>query len=88
MKLTTWDKVVEFFNQNYSKGSNWHQIWRGRFISDSRFKKTSVTLIETYRLYLTRAGYILHIGRGMYLIVRPIPLSLTSKECYRKAYRK
>lgn len=86
--MTTWDKVVEYFNRQYAKGTGWQYVWRGRFIRDKRFKKSSRTLIETYRLYLTRAGYLLHLGPGMYFVLRPIPVLLTSKECYRRAYRK
>ena len=88
MKKNTWEKVVWFFNLQRELGPAFQRVCRQRFIGDKLFKKDSLTLIETYRCYLTRAGYLKHIGLGLYEITRTIPWTLTSKECYRRAYPK
>lgn len=45
-----------------------------------------LTLIETYRLYLTRAGYLPHVGVGQYQLVNRPHLSLTLKKCTQQGY--
>jgi len=48
----------------------------------------SVKLTDNYRLILTRAGYLKHIGRGLYKVQRKPPLNLTYAKAKEMAYGK
>lgn len=80
--MNTWQKVVEYFNGSLP------YVSRKAYLYDLRFGNAQLQLLETYRLYLTRAGYLRHVARGTYKIVKHIPLRLSSKQCYRMAYKK
>ena len=42
--------------------------------------------LDQYRLHFTRAGYLNHVGRGKYELVRRPSLNLYARELRRQAY--
>jgi hypothetical protein len=42
--------------------------------------------MDTYRTYLTAAGYLMRVKRGMYKRIKPFPSSFTMRQCRREAY--
>lgn len=83
--LNTWQKVVTFFNWRREFGLR--RIRRKEYVDHVVFKGCSESLLDTYKLYLLRAGYLKKTTDGFYP-AKKIPKKLTSRECYRRAYSK
>lgn len=44
------------------------------------------SLLDSYNTFVRKAGYVEKVGHGMYVVVKPLPPGITSKEVRRKAY--
>ena len=84
--MNQWQRIVAYFNTRYAH----HQkvVKRVELLKEFYFVDIRTELLDSYRLYLTRAGYLSHIGNGKYRVEKPIPVFLSQRECYRRAYPK
>ena len=79
-KKPTWFIVNRFFAPK--KG----RIITRKELMAFRKKMGLGSSVENYRLYLTRAGFLKHIGPGKYKVVRTIPADLATTTLYAMAY--
>ena len=82
-ELNCWQRVVKFFNERYL--SNQKIVTRKELMAYAKTNSKEWTL-DTDRMYLTKAGWLLHIGRGKYKIIKLIPCGLGKNACRRIGY--
>jgi hypothetical protein len=75
---STWELVKLFFNSRY-----FEMVKRKDYLLSFN---SSETLLDTYRCYLQRAGYLLGVKPGVYAVMRTIPDSLTLAKVQKEAY--
>ena len=82
----TWGKLVSILNNARGDCS----IYRRTLLQLMGYEKTSIVLsqatIDSYRAYLTAAGYVRVLSRGKYKVVKKISGRLTVSQCIKKAY--
>jgi len=78
LRQSKWNYVKEYFSE-YNRNS---YFLRRDFIKKLGGGQT----IETYRTYLTRAGYLEVVDHGVYKKVKNIPKEIKVREVYEKAY--
>ena len=77
-----WQKFVDYCNIRPNK-----IITRQEIINDCAFKY-QVKVIDSYRLYLMRTGYISRASIGKYILSCKIPITLSLTRCKKLAYPK
>src|SRR5579864_8501681 len=81
--MTKWGKVVEYFR---SIPTGW-VIRRQTLLVEMKAVGLEGGIVETYRLYLTRAGYLRHSGIGLYVRTsKRMRKRLTVRSVYAEAY--
>ena len=71
----TWEAILEYFNV-FGKGEITSR--RGLIFC---LHMHSPSVLDTYKKYLTRAGYLEIIAHGKYKILKQIPYGFTIEEC-------
>jgi len=81
-------KGLVFSRQMMIEGLSRSLSSRKASLPESRYRLryyTSVHTLDAYRRFLTRAGYLEHVGRGKHKRVRTIPRYKTTKEVFGEA---
>jgi hypothetical protein len=83
--MSKWGAVRDYF-----RGQFGIIVERRHFIADMAldFPGTNPASAETYRAYLSRAGYLKSVSPGKYWVVRKIPKGLTLSRAIEEAYGK
>lgn len=82
--LCLWLAVKTFFNYNINKPS----ISRSDLLDELSVARFGSSTIDTYRNYLHKAGYLQTIGRGLYRVIKEIPIDISIIEIKEEAYGK
>jgi hypothetical protein len=78
-----WECIITFCNEHYRD-----LITRVDLINYMKLTTDlGVNSIDTYRNYLTKAGFLTIVGRGLYNVEKEIPLNYSVKDCLKEAYR-
>lgn len=80
-----WECIVNFCNHNYD-----YDILITREDLINYMKLTTdlgVNSIDTYRNYLTKAGFLTIVERGLYHVEKEIPLNYSVKDCLKEAHK-
>jgi len=78
--MTTWQHVKNYFNAHNCKS----YFLRRDYIFSSN---ASVNVLDTYRCYLQKAGYLRKVDIGLYQKIKKIPYNLSVKQVTNEAYR-
>jgi hypothetical protein len=83
--MNGWKFVIKYFR---SRGKE--VIKRSEFLADLEPKMPEYNrgTLETYRCYLTRAGYLCSVAPGRYRVHKKIPFNIKVLEVYALAYPK
>jgi hypothetical protein len=75
--LTQWQQLIRYCNKH-------------KAIKRSELLRTlpCTSSIDCYRNYLTQAGYLRIVSRGVYAQLKHIPTTLTLRKCRQIAYKK
>lgn len=83
-RRSLWDEIKIILNEYISEYiTRSHLFDRLELVG---FRRSST--IDTYRNYLTKAGFLQTSGRGRYLILNEIPVNLSVDDVKRMAYFK
>jgi len=90
-RITLWQAMKNYFNYNlYSTVSRAELLTHLGFIGDYddivNKAMFNYSTIDTYRNYLTKAGYLKIRRRGRYEVVEEIPVDLSIKDVKEEAY--
>lgn len=75
-----WYRMIYFFN-----------LYIGEIVNRKTLLEEMVdhsSTIDTYRNYLNKAGYLKTESRGMYKVIKEIPIDLSVGDCLSMAYYK
>lgn len=82
--LSTWENLCNYLNSLQNRNVTRQEILRFLWTSDKTAKTISDATIDKYRRWLTAAGFLEDVKRGMYKVMKHI--NVTSSECEKLAY--
>lgn len=83
----SWHNVKTYINRfkvgEIIKRKNLLKQWQSQFFM---IYPDDYGTIDVYRRYLTAAGYLKHVGRGLYEKVKSIPIGHSRRDVQREGY--
>jgi hypothetical protein len=77
--MNTFTNILGFI-RSFEEGS---KITRKSLMAEVRGRQST---LDQYRLHFTHAGYLKHIGRGLYLLEKKPSLNLYARKLRKEAY--
>lgn len=84
-KVHLWTFMKNYLNNNFHRGTEFitrNQLLRNMYGNGYKTEST----MDTYRNYLTQAGYLSIWKRGIYRVNHEIPCDLSVADCVNEAY--
>lgn len=86
-----WTSVVDFFREKNLQDKVSRQELLDSLYGENRLRETRryrhlYQTVDTYRRYLTVAGYLQHVSNGVYKRVKKIPIGIAKNQVVREAY--
>lgn len=80
---TLWEQVKEFFNRDIGDLFTRQELLM--YLRENGHRR-NISSVDTYRNYLHKAGYLETLRRGVYKLVKEIPVDLSVQDVRSEAY--
>lgn len=90
-RFGTWHNVKKYINRMKAgeviKRKNLLKQWSPMYFTQyGNPYADEYHTVDVYRRYLTKAGYLKHIGRGLYEKVKSVPIGHSRRDVQREGY--